>query len=421
MDIIGLAVGSVFGGLFSYLIFRSKNSGYDLVIKELKEKTDRQENEIKALLQENASLGTSNESLRLQQIHFQKELEEKRRQMDNEFQVMANSILEEKSRRFTELNKNELRTILDPLKENLMQFRTKVEETYDKESKQRFSLEEKIRELVQLNNQIGEDARNLTKALKGDSKIQGDWGEMILETILERSGLQKNREYFVQETITDESGKAIVGDHGQKMRPDVMIAYPDNRRIVVDSKVSLTAFVRFTEAETKEDADKALAEHIISIKSHIHELAAKNYQDYVKSLDFVMMFIPNEPAYMVALQSNPDLWQYGYERRVLLISPTNLITALKLIADLWKRDNQSRNAIEIAERGGRMYDKFVILYNTFKEVGLNLEKANRSYGEAMGQLRDGSGNLLSQIDKLKDLGVKAKKQLIIPEELKEEE
>lgn len=413
MDIIGIGIGFILGGGVGFMIMRAKSASTAAILQELKSKNIDQEREIKELLQENASLGTRNEALKEQQIRFNHELEEKRRQMENEFRLMANTILEEKSQRFTELNHSELKNILDPLRENIMQFRTKVEETYDKESKQRFSLEEKIRELVLLNNQISEDARNLTKALKGDSKIQGDWGEMILETILERSGLQKNREYFVQQTLTDQTGKAIVGEHGQKMRPDVVIAYPDNRKIIVDSKVSLTAFVRFTEAENKDAADKAIAEHIASIKSHVQELATKNYQDYTKSLDFVMMFIPNEPAYMVALQANPDLWQYAYEKRVLLISPTNLITALKLIADLWKRDNQSRNAIEIAERGGRLYDKFATLYSTFKEVGGNLEKATRSYQEAMGQLKDGNGNLLSQVDKLRELGVKAKKQLNI--------
>lgn len=410
MDLISLITGAFVGGSTLFFILRLKSAGDQQNLIELKEKINRQEREIKDLLQENAALGARNENLKEQQLEFREEIEKQRRQMDNEFRLMANSILEEKSRRFTEINRNELQSILDPLRENICQFKNKVEETYDKESKQRFSLEERIRELVLLNNQISEDARNLTKALKGDSKIQGDWGEMILETILERSGLQKNREYFVQETIKDLNGSPIVGEHGQKMRPDVMIAYPDNRRIIIDSKVSLTAFVRFTESENKEQSEKAINEHIISIKNHIHELAAKNYQDYTNSLDFVMMFIPNEPAYMLALQTNPDLWQYGYERRVLLISPTNLITALKLIADLWKRDNQSRNAIEIAERGGRLYDKFISLYNTLKEVGNNLDKANKSYKDAMRQLHDGNGNLLNQVDKLRELGVKAKKQ-----------
>lgn len=410
MDLISLITGAFVGGSTLFFILRLKSAGDQQNLIELKEKINRQEREIKDLLQENAALGARNENLKEQQLEFREEIEKQRRQMDNEFRLMANSILEEKSRRFTEINRNELQSILDPLRENICQFKNKVEETYDKESKQRFSLEERIRELVLLNNQISEDARNLTKALKGDSKIQGDWGEMILETILERSGLQKNREYFVQETIKDLNGSPIVGEHGQKMRPDVMIAYPDNRRIIIDSKVSLTAFVRFTESENKEQSEKAINEHIISIKNHIHELAAKNYQDYTNSLDFVMMFIPNEPAYMLALQTNPDLWQYGYERRILLISPTNLITALKLIADLWKRDNQSRNAIEIAERGGRLYDKFISLYNTLKEVGNNLDKANKSYKDAMRQLHDGNGNLLNQVDKLRELGVKAKKQ-----------
>ena len=295
-----------------------------------------------------------------------------------------------------------------------------MDETYDKESKQRFSLEDKIRELVALNHKISDDARNLTKALKGDTKVQGDWGEMILETILEKSGLQKGREYTVQETLSDEIGRTISTDTGRKMRPDVLIHYPDKRKIVIDSKVSLTAFVRYTESENNEDMKRALAEHIRSVKAHVDELSRKSYQDYIRSLDFVMMFIPNEPAYMLALQSDPDLWQYAYDKRVVIISPTNLITALKLVADMWKRDNQSKNAIEIAERGGRLYDKFVTLAKTLDELGANLRKTTRSYDDAMGQLRDGAGNLTGQVSKLHELGVKAKKQLAITEQTDDE-
>ncbi|MEG1616500.1 MAG: DNA recombination protein RmuC [Bacteroidales bacterium] len=371
--------------------------------------------QFRKLISENASLSTSYDALLDKQELLQTELEEKRSQMEKEFRLMANSILDEKSKKFTELNTTELSRILEPLKENLVQFKSKVEETYDKESKQRFSLEEKIRELVELNNQISEDARNLTKALKGDSKVQGDWGEMILETILEKSGLQKNREYFIQPTMKDASGKSIQTEEGKMMRPDVIIAYPDNRNIIVDSKVSLTAYIRFTEAENKEVADKALSEHLRSVKAHIDELSRKSYQDYTSSLDFVMMFIPNEPAFMLALQSDQNLWQYAYDKRVLLISPTNLITALKLVADLWKRENQSRNAIEIAERGGKLYDKFVGLAKQLDLVGEQLDKTTRIYEAAMGQLRDKNGNLIGQVEKLKELGVKAKKQIALTE------
>lgn len=388
---------------------------------ELKNQYEGLNAQYRELLSENAALGSRNESL-LEKIQtLDQEMEKTRLRMENEFRLMANEILEEKTRRFTEVNQQELSRILAPLRENIVDFRSKVEETYDKESKQRFSLEEKIKELVTLNNQISEDAKSLTKALKGDSKVQGDWGEMILETILEKSGLQKGREYSVQETLSDEHGKTIITEGGRKMRPDVIIYYPDDRKIIVDSKVSLTAYIRYTEAETKEQMNRALNEHIRSVKAHIDELSQKAYQDFAKSLDFVMMFIPNEPAYMLALQSDNDLWQYAYDRRVVLISPTNLITALKLVADMWKRDNQSKNALEIAERGGRLYDKFVILAKTLDEVGNNLRRTTKSYEDALGQLRDGSGNLMGQVHKLHELGVKAKKQLIITEKRPEDE
>lgn len=341
----------------------------------------------------------------------QSEMENLRTQMNNEFKLMANAILEEKTKRFTDLNKENIDRILTPLQEKLAEFKTKVEETYDKESKERFSLDSRIRELVELNQRISQEANNLTKALKGDTKTQGDWGEVILESILEKSGLAKNQQYFVQETIIDDMGNPVLNENGKRMRPDVMVVYPDNRRVIIDSKVSLTAYTRYVDADDSDESDKALAEHIRSVKSHIDELAAKHYQDHVESLDFVMMFIPNEPAYLVAMQKDFNLWQYAYSKRVLLISPTNLIAALKLVADLWKREQQNRNALDIAERGARLYDKFVGFVEKMNEIGKHLGNASKSYNEAFNQLKDGSGNLIGQAEKLIKLGVKAKKEL----------
>lgn len=361
----------------------------------------RQTAESKALLQ------SREEQLRIQQ----EELLNMRNQLNKDFQVLANQILEEKTLRFTDVNKTNMEAILRPLNEKLVEFRTRVEETYDKESKQRFSLEERIRELVALNNQISEDANNLTKALKGNNKVQGNWGEMILESILEKSGLKKGEEYFAQEFITDENGNRIRNEQQNYMQPDIVVAYPGGRKIIIDSKVSLNAYVRYVETDADEVRIMSEKEHIVSIKQHIDELSRKSYQDYVESLDFVMMFIPNEPAYILAMQLDSGLWDYAYRKRILLISPTNLIASLKVVADLWKREYQSRNAIEIAKRGAALYDKFAGFVETLQDVGKNIERSQKSYDKAFSQLKEGNGNLIRQAEMLKELGVKAQKEL----------
>ena len=347
-----------------------------------------------------------------EQLHLQQEeLLNTRNQLNKDFQILANQILEEKTLRFTDMNKVNIEAVLKPLNERILEFKTKVEETYDKESKQRFSLEERIKDLVALNNQISEDANNLTKALKGNNKIQGNWGEMILESILEKSGLKKGEEYFSQEYITDENGNRIRNEQHNFMQPDIVVVYPGGRKIILDSKVSLNAYVKYVEAEKDEIKTVAEKEHIVSIKQHIDELSRKSYQDYVDSLDFVMMFVPNEPAYILAMQLDSGLWDYAYRKRILLISPTNLIASLKVVADLWKREYQSRNAIEIAKRGAALYDKFAGFVETLQDVGKNIERSQKAYDKAFSQLKDGNGNLIRQAEMLKELGVKAQKEL----------
>lgn len=332
-----------------------------------------------------------------------KEIEDFRNQSMTEFQNMANKIMEEKSIKFTQTNKDNIENLLKPLGENLDSFKKKVEETYDKESKQRFSLEDRIKELIELNNRLSNDAKNLTSALKGDAKKMGNWGEIILESILDQSGLQKNREYVIQESLKDEEGR--------EFRPDVMVYLPEERTIVIDSKVSLVAYDRFCSSDSKEEQTEALKQHIQSIKNHIEELSRKKYEQLAKSLDFVMMFIPIEPAYMVAIQADRDLWSFAYNKRVLLISPTNLIAALKLIADLWKRESQNRNAIEIAKQGERLLDKFLGFAESMEEIGKHLNRSSEAYGEAIKKLRDGKGNLVDHAMKLKKLGLTSRKSL----------
>jgi len=378
---------------------------------ELKAELEKRRVELTEIIKNLAAIQTENSFLK-EKIEKQKdEYEEIGNKFSNQFKVLASEILEEKSKRFTETNQINIERLLNPLEKNIDEFKRKVEETYDKESKQRFSLEEKIKELVELNNKISDEANNLTKALKGDPKKQGDWGEMILENILERSGLVKDREYFVQSYLLDENGNPAKNDAGEKMRPDVIVNFPDDRKVIIDSKVSLTSYERYSSSEDLQEQEKHLADHIKSVRNHIDGLSAKHYHDFASSLDFVMLFIPVEPAYYAAMRKDPDLLNYAYSKRILIMSPTNLIAALKLVLDLWKRDNQSRNAIEIAERGGQLYDKFANLLETLRMLGDSIDKTKKTYDSALLQMKDGKGNLISQVEKLKELGVKAKKNM----------
>ena len=345
-----------------------------------------------------------------------KNLEQIGHNLRYEFKTLAASILDEKTQKFTEVNEERMKAILTPLKDKLTEFKQKVEETYDKESKQRFSLEEKIRDLVDLNSKLSDEANNLTNALKMNNKVQGNWGEMILESLLEHSGLTKNREYFVQEFLKDTAGNIIRDENGKTFQPDVTIVYPDGRKVIIDSKVSLVAYDAYTSCVQVSDQMNCLKEHIRSLRSHIDGLSGKNYPKYAgKALDYVILFVPVEPAFLVAVKEDVQLWKYAYDRRILMVSPTNLLAVLKIIADLWKVELQSRNAIEIAEKAGDMYDKFVRFLESMKTVGENLNKATVAHSTAMNQLSEGNGNIIRRVQQLKDMGAKARKKL--PEEL----
>nr|WP_040993925.1 DNA recombination protein RmuC [Chryseobacterium oranimense] len=360
----------------------------------------------------NSELSAKNDSMQ-QSLDTQKEeIAKIQEESKLQFENLANKILEEKTEKFTTLNQNNLKTILEPFQEKIADLKNRVNEAYEKENKERFSLAEKVKELAELNQQISEDAKKLTRALKGESKTQGNWGEMILESILEKSGLVKGREYFLEHELRDEDNKALFSEFsGKKMRPDAVVKYPDERNVIIDSKVSLTAFTELVDENDQDVYTMKLNQHLGSIKNHILQLSQKAYDDYGKSLDFVMMFIPSEPAYIAAMQADQNLWNFAYERRILLLNPSNLITSLKLIADLWKREYQNRNSMEIADRGAKLYDKFVGFVENLEKVGKNLDQAKNVYNDAYKQLSTGNDNLVIQTQKLKSLGIKNKKDL----------
>ncbi|MCT3920367.1 DNA recombination protein RmuC [Elizabethkingia anophelis] len=368
--------------------------------------------EKQTLFAKNSELSAINESLQKSLETQKEEITKIQEEAKLQFENLANKILEEKTEKFTTLNQNSLKTILEPFQDKIAELKNRVNEAYEKENKERFSLAEKVRELAELNQQISEDAKKLTRALKGESKTQGNWGEMILESILEKSGLVKGREYYLEHELRDENNKAIYSEFsGKKMRPDAVVKYPDERNVIIDSKVSLTAFTELVDETDPEIYTIKLNQHLSSIKNHIQQLSQKAYDDYGKSLDFVMMFIPSEPAYIAAMQTDQNLWNYAYERRILLLNPSNLITSLKLIADLWKREYQNRNTMEIADRGAKLYDKFVGFVENLEKVGKGLDQAKNAYTDAYKQLSTGNDNLVIQTQKLRALGIKSKKEL----------
>lgn len=365
-----------------------------------------------------ADLQNANEKMETQKEEIRKMYEE----MQLKFEKMAADVLKSNSADFKKISEESINTLVSPLNESIKGFREKVEKCYGDEAKERFSLQQEITKLIQENQKISADANNLANALKGESKTQGDWGEMILDDILQKSGLKEGEQYFTQDTIRDANGETIKTETERSMRPDMVVVYPGNRKIIIDSKVSLTAYSEYVNTEDKDIQKQKLKEHLASVKKHIDELSEKDYSKYEKDApEFVMMFVPNESAYYLALQSNPDLWNYAYQKKIVLMSQTNLITALRLALDLWRRDAQEKNIREIVKVGTDLYDKFVGFYESFSKIGDSLSKAQESYEKASGQLKDGKGNLMGRADRLRGLGINPKKKLPVNSEDSNEE
>jgi DNA recombination protein RmuC len=360
--------------------------------------------EVQSNREELASVKTS---LDLERKQFEEKLallNDSKEQLSVAFKNIANEIFEDKSKKFTSTNKESLNAVLNPLHEKIQRFEKRVEETYDKESKERYSLAKEIENLQKLNTRISEEAVNLTNALKGDNKAQGNWGEFVLESILEKSGLVKGREYEVQVSLKD--------DQGGKSQPDVIVHLPESRDIIIDSKVSLKAWDAYCSAQEEAIKAEALKQHLSSIRSHVKLLSAKDYQNLigVNSLDYVFLFMPIEAAYSVAIQQDPELFQFAFEKNIIFVVPTTLLTTLKTVQNLWRLAQQNKNANEIAEKAGALYDKFVAFVDDLDEVGSKIDASKKSFEKAHNKLFSGRGNLIKRVESLRELGAKTSKK-----------
>ncbi len=402
--LVAFFAGMVLGGAGIWLLLRELKAELAETVRE----RDRLRGERDQLALGKAQIETRME---LERAGFSEKLdllEKAKEALSNQFQVLANAIFEEKSRKFTQQNQEQLANLIGPLGERIKDFETRVQTVYDNEAQQRTALKTEIAKLVEANAKISSDATNLAKALKGDSKTQGAWGEMILERALEMAGLTKDREYRIQQHYLNEDGG--------RLRPDVILDLPEGRHMVIDSKVSLTSYERLCGANTEHERERELAQHVNSMRNHMAALGRKDYQKLhgLETLDFVIMFVPIESAYSIAVQADPSLTQDALEKNVLIVYPSTLLMALRTIAHVWRYEYQNRNAQEIARQAGALYDKFVGFVEDLKDVGEKLGKAQNAYDAAYSKLGSGRGNLVRSAERIRELGIKPSKSLPRP-------
>ncbi len=419
MEILYLFIGLALGFVIAFLINRNKISGIDKeksIINERLIKTEEDKQKLTTDLEKerNNSLELSNRMAKAEvefinireKLNSQKqEYEDLQKKFTTEFENIANKILKQNSQEFTSVNQKNIGDLLNPLKEKIEKFEKKVEDTYMKGVHDQTDLKAELKKLYELNNKISEEANNLTKALKGDVKKQGNWGEIILERILERSGLTKGQEYETQVSFLNENG--------DRVQPDVIIHLPENKHIIVDSKVSLIAYEKFVNATVEEDRQRFAKEHILSIRTHIKLLSDKNYQlaGNIHTPDFVLLFIPIESSFGVAVQTDIELFNYAWDNKIVIVSPSTLLATLKTIESIWKQEKQSKNVMEIARQGGALYDKFESFIKDLEKLGTQISSVQNTYDDAFKKISSGKGNLIGQVDKLRILGAKTTKKL----------
>ena len=443
IGIVSIIIGAILGKLFSKLKFEKetaalteRNKQSTQQFEDFKINTEKQLSHYKELVQNEKNnsekllleLKTERETIRKEKDNLQIQLTQKLAELDNtktrlqenkqeveklqekftkEFENLANKILEEKSAKFTEQNRDNIKQILNPLQEKIQNFEQKVERTNNENIERHAALGEHLKSLHEQNIKISTEANNLTKALKGENKTQGNWGELILERVLEKSGLEKGREYEMEKSFNIDNGDK------KRLRPDVIIHLPDNKKMIVDSKVSLTAYEKFVNADDETEREQYLKEHIASLNRHVVQLSEKKYEDLyeIESPDFVLLFVPNEPAFAIASNNDTKLYNKAFEKNIVIVTPSTLLATLRTIDSMWNNSKQQRNAIEIARQAGALYDKFEGLIADLTKVGKKMDEAKSGYKDAMNKLFEGRGNLITSVEKIKKLGAKAKKAL----------